>query len=58
MTVLEVVLYLFLLVMHVRAVMTREVLWKGRDEDVYLQEKKGKLDRMGTGGLEAAEKQE
>ena len=58
MTVFLVMLYLFVLVMHVRAVMKREILWEGQDEDVYLQEKKEKLDRMGTTDIEVAEKQE
>ena len=58
MTVLLIVLYLFVLVMHMRAVMTREILWDGMDEDVYVQEKKGKLNRMTTEDIEAAGKGE
>lgn len=55
MTVLLVALYLFVLAMHTRAVMRREILWDGMDEDVYVQEKKGKLTRLGREDIEAME---
>ena len=45
MTVLMVLLYLFILANHVRAVLRKEVLYTGKDEDHYTEEKKGKADR-------------
>jgi C4-dicarboxylate transporter/malic acid transport protein len=38
MTILLVILYLFVLVMHARAVWTGHIMWEGRDEDVYVAE--------------------
>lgn len=58
MTVLLVALYLFVLTMHARAVITKGILWEGMDEDVYVQENKGKLDRITTLDIEAAEKED
>ena len=51
MTVLMVVLYLFILVSHVRAVVGRKILWDGRDEDVYVTQKKSKRQRAEKMGL-------
>jgi C4-dicarboxylate transporter/malic acid transport protein len=58
MTLGLVALYLFVLTMHVRAVMMKGILWEGKDEDVYLAEKKGKLDRTRTMDLERAEEED
>lgn len=41
-TVLLVILYLFIAGMHVRAVVTRQVLFRGQDEDVYEEEARPK----------------
>ena len=51
MTVLMVVLYLFIPVSYVRAVVGRKILWEGSDEDVYVTQKKGKRERAGKMGL-------
>jgi C4-dicarboxylate transporter/malic acid transport protein len=52
-TVLLVALYLFVQVMCVRAVWAREVLYEGKDEDVYVKEKKGKSERRTRDGDES-----
>ena len=59
MSVCLVGLYLFVLVMHVRAVVSKGILCEGKDEDVYVKEKMGKVERMqrkGTVDFEQAEK--
>jgi tellurite resistance protein TehA-like permease len=38
MTILLVMLYLFVLTMHVRAIWSGQIMWDGRDEDVYTPE--------------------
>ena len=58
MTILMVVLYLFILVSHVRAVVGRKILWDGRDEDVYVMQKKGKRERAGKMGLKESGEEE
>lgn len=53
-TIFIVILYLFIAVMHVRAVLTRQILYKGRDEDVYKEEArhKKKITKFKTNGEE------
>ena len=46
MTILIVALYLFVLVNHVKAVLTKGILVQGKDEDVYVKERALKLERM------------
>ncbi|KAJ5245952.1 hypothetical protein N7468_000935 [Penicillium chermesinum] len=41
-TILMVILYLFIAVMHIRAVLTRQILFKGQDEDVPEEEARPK----------------
>jgi C4-dicarboxylate transporter/malic acid transport protein len=53
MTVLLVGLYLFVQGMCVRAVWSKEVLYEGKDEDVYVKEKKGKSEHRAREGIES-----
>ena len=57
MTIGIVALYLCVLVMHGRAVVAKRILWEGKNEDVYVQEKKGKLEGRGSMDIEGAEKE-
>jgi C4-dicarboxylate transporter/malic acid transport protein len=50
MSILIVGLYLFVQVMCVRAVWTKQVLYEGRDEDVYHRERKGKNEKRLAAG--------
>ena len=50
MSILLVALYLFVQVSCVRAVLTKRVLYEGRDEDVYHREKKAKNDKRRVAG--------
>jgi len=52
MSILLVAMYFFVLVHHARAVWNRKILWPGRDEDTYVMEAMGKLDRQRTEQLE------
>jgi tellurite resistance protein TehA-like permease len=45
MTILLIMMYLFVLVHHFLAIRNRVILWPGRDEDTYVREAMGKLDR-------------
>lgn len=48
MTILLVAMYLFVLVHHILAVWNRVILWPGRDEDTYIMEAMGKVDKSQT----------
>ena len=50
MTVLIVVLYLYVLGNHVRAVVRKEILYPGKDEDHYQEERKGKVSKIEIDG--------
>jgi tellurite resistance protein TehA-like permease len=46
MTILLIAMYLFVLVHHILAIRNRVILWPGRDEDTYIMEAMGKVDRL------------
>ncbi|KAF2093363.1 hypothetical protein NA57DRAFT_48323 [Rhizodiscina lignyota] len=46
MTIFLVAMYIFVLVHHVLAVWRRKILWPGRDEDTYVMERMGKIERL------------
>jgi tellurite resistance protein TehA-like permease len=46
MTILLIAMYLFVLVNQVLAIWNRVILWPGRDEDTYIMEAMGKVDRL------------
>jgi tellurite resistance protein TehA-like permease len=46
MTILLIAMYLFVLVNHALAIWNRVILWPGRDEDTYIMEAMGKVDRL------------
>lgn len=46
MTILIVIVYLVVGVCHVKAVATKQILWDGKDEDVYVRERKVKHEPM------------
>lgn len=58
-TVLLVCLYLFVLFRHVRAVIRKEILWQGKDENIYVREKTNKGERRpGSKSSDKCEKPE
>ena len=50
MSILLVALYLFVLLNHVKAVVTKGILVQGKDEDVYVMERALKLERLQRAG--------
>lgn len=46
MTILLIVTYLFVGVMHIRAVVTKQILWPGRDEDIYTMVRQAKQEKI------------
>jgi len=46
MTILIVITYLIVGACHMRAVVTKQILWEGKDEDVYVAERKHKHEPL------------
>lgn len=63
MTILLIIVYLCVLCMHVQAVLRKDILWEGKDEDVYISERKRKKEKLDAaqppdGELESDDKEQ
>jgi C4-dicarboxylate transporter/malic acid transport protein len=45
MTILLICVYLFVLAHHIRAVVTKQIVYPGKDEDVYIKQRMDKVDK-------------